>query len=321
LAKIRQYYLVGIVASAPVFFEVDPGMLSAPVLALGALLVPFLVAKYDLGHRELVRALLFGSSAILGAFSILTGYVNYLTDEWATPRYVSLLFEGNDWYSVPLQFQYVRGGTVISASIANVYLPLLSLIQVPYIWLDYRWFTLGVWGLLVYAMRKRYYASVALAGQYSAMMAANGFNDVIPLLFLTLAFATFAGRRARVARYLSLGMKQFANVFVFLYYALHRYWREAGVTVLVTFLFLLPFLAWDWKSAICTPILDMPFYCGNTNNLTFNSVHSLINFGVWPVWVVGMFYRELRVGILGLNLRFIGLRAWLRSVLDRGQYI
>ncbi len=256
-------------------------MLSAPVLALGALLVPFLVAKYDLGHRELVRALLFGSSAILGAFSILTGYVNYLTDEWATPRYVSLLFEGHDWYSVPLQFQYVRGGTVISASIANVYLPLLPLVQVPYIWLDYRWFTLGVWGLLVYAVRKRYYASVALAGQYSAMMAANGFNDVIPLLFLTLAFATFAGRRARVARYLSR----------------------------------------DWKSAICTPILDMPFYCGNTNNLTFNSVHSLINFGVWPVWVVGMFYRELRVGILGLNLRFIGLRAWLRSVLDRGQYI
>ena len=296
IVKVWKYGLLGFVGLAPVYFEAVPGVFSAPVLGLAALLVPYMIAKFRIGHSEILRIILFASSAALGVISILTGFVNYLTDEFGTPQYVSLLIQGRDWYAVPLVFTYVRSGVVIQARISNVYLPLLPLIQVPYVWLDYRWFTLGIWGLLVYSLRHRYYASMALAGQYTAVMAANGFNDVIPLLFLTLAFVTFKGRRSRAARYLSLGMKQFANIFVFAYYSLQRQWKEAGMTALVTFLFLLPFLFWDWKSAICTPIFDMPPDCHNTNNLTFNSVHSLINFAVWPVWVVAVFYPELRLG-------------------------
>lgn len=305
MVKVWQYALLALVGSAPVYFEAVPGIFSAPVLGIAALLFPYMIAKFRMGHREILRIGLFTSSAVLGVVSILTGFVNYLTDEFGTPQYVSLLLQGRDWYSVPLVFTYIRSGVTLQARISNVYLPLLPLVQVPYVWLDYRWFTLGVWGLLVYSLRHRYYASVALAGQYAAVMAANGFNDVIPLLFLTLAFVTFKGRRARAARYLSLGMKQFANIFVFAYYSLQRRWKEAGMTVLVTFLFLLPFLLWDWKSAICTPILDMPFYCNNTNNLTFNSVHSLINFAVWPVWVVAVFYPELWLGGIRLASRIL----------------
>jgi hypothetical protein len=310
MANRRKYALFALVASVPLSFEIVPGVLSAPVLGLTALLVPYMIAKYRLDHRQILRAVIFCTSAALGIISILTGYVNYLTDEWATPQYVTLLLQGHDWYSVPLQFQYVRSGMVLSAQVWNVYLPLLALVQVPYVWLDYRWFTLGVWGLLVYSLRNRYYTSMALAGQYAAVMAANGFNDVIPLLFLTFAFVTFKGRRAKAAEYVSLGMKQFANIFVFLYYLLRRDWKQAAVTVIVTALFLLPFAIWDWKSAICTPILDMPPDCHNMNNLTFNSVHSLINFAIWPVWVVAVFYPTLGVGAARLKERLANL--WIR---------
>jgi hypothetical protein len=310
LAKFWQNVLLVLVASGPFYFEAAPGILSAPVLGLGALLVPYIIARYHMEHRERLRIILFCSSAAIGVFSILTGIANYLTDEFATPQYVTLLLQGHDWYSVPLVFYYVRAGTVIQARVWNVYLPLLAFVQVPYIWLDYRWFTLGVWGLLVYAMRKRYYASLAVGGQYAAVMAANGFNDVIPLLLLTLAFVTFTDRRARAAECLSLGMKQFANIFVFFYHILRRDWHQAGTTIIVTGLFLLPFAIWDWKSAICTPILDMPPDCHNMNNLTFNSVHSLINFAIWPVWTVAVFYPTLRVGMNQMNQRLSRLRSW-----------
>jgi hypothetical protein len=305
LAKSWQYILVAALASGPVYFEALPGLFSAPILGLATLLVPYFIAIYRLGHRETLRKVLIGSSAAIGIFAVATGYLNYLTDEWATPQYVSLLLQGQDWYSVPLQFQYVKMGTLMSARIWNVYLPLLPFIQVPYVWLDYRWFTLAVWGLMVYAVRKRYYASMALGGQYPALMAANGFNDVIPLLFLTLAFVTFSGRRSEVAKLLSLGMKQFANIFVFVYHVLRRDWVQAGLTVLVSVLFLLPFLVWNWRSAICTPILDMPPDCRSTENLLVNSVHSRINFALWPVWLVAIFYPTLRAATIQFSRRFV----------------
>src|SRR6266550_1196653 len=285
MAKSWQYALVTVLASGPIYFEVLPGLFSAPTLGLATLLVPYLLATYRLGHRETLRRILIGSSAVIGIFSVLTGYVNYLTDEWATPQYV--------------------------------YLPLLPLIQVPYVWLDYRWFTLAMWGLMVYGVRKRYYTSMTLGGQYPALMAANGFNDVIPLLFLTLAFVTFTGRRARAAQLLSLGMKQFANAFVFVFHILRRDWHQAAITVLVSIIFLLPFLVWDWKSAICTPVLDMPPNCQNTQNLTFNSVHSDINFALWPVWVVAVFYPTLRVATVRLISRLGDVQTTLRERLGR----
>lgn len=308
MAKRWQYALIMVLASGPVYFEVLPGVFSAPVLGIATLLVPYFIATYRLGHRETLRRILIAGSSVIGVFSVFSGYVNYLTDEWATPQYVSLLLQGHDWYSVPLQFQYVKMGTLYSTTIWNVYLPLLPLIQVPYVWFDYRWFTLAMWGLLVYAVRKRYYASMTLGGQYPALMAANGFNDIIPLLFLTLAFVTFTGRRARAAQLLSLGMKQFANAFVFAYHILRRDWGQAAITVVVSVMFLLPFLIWDWKSAICTPVLDMPPSCQNFQNLTFNSVHSDINFALWPVWVVAIFYPNLIAASKRLSQRLFGIR-------------
>lgn len=293
VAERWQYLIVGLLASGPVFFEVDPALFFSPfVPPLTSLLVPYLVAKYHLNRREAIRALLIGGSAALGIFSILTGYVNWLTDEWNTPQYVSVLLGGHDWYNTPLQFQYVKWGTLVRASSWNVYLPLLPFIQVPYVWLDYRWFTLVLWGFMIYLVRNRYYTSIALGGQYPAVMAANGFNDVVPLLFLTLGLVTFAGTRARAARFIVLGMKQFANTFLFVYHLLRRDWLEAGLTLLASVLFLVPFLVWDWKSAICTPVLDMPPDCQRAQ-LVVDSLRVRMNYGQWPIWIVAIFYPTL----------------------------
>ncbi len=315
MARVWQYVLVGVVATVPVYFERVPRIYSGPALALGTLLVPGLIAAYRLGHRGMLRLLLVCGSAAVAIFSILTGYLNYLTDEFSTPQYVSLMLQGRDWYSVPLQLQYVKTGTLIQTTVWNVYLPLLPFVQVPYVWLDYRWFTLCMWGLMVYAVRKRYFTSIALGGQFPAIMAANGFNDVVPLLFLTLAFVTFSGRRARTTQLLSLGLKQFANAFVFLYHVLRRDWRQAGLTVLVSFVFLLPFLVWDWKSAICSAVFDMPPDCQNTQNLIANNVHSDMNFALWPVWIVAVFYPSLIATSVRLNQRFGVVRTRLLAVL------
>ncbi len=292
MAKSWQYVLVCMLAASPLCIEgillsTSLALLSGPLLGLATLTVPYLIGTYRLGHRRTLRLFLIGSSSAVAVsalvFSTLTGY--NLTDEWwATPQYVSLLFQGHDWYSLPL-----RAGT----SIWNVYLPLLPFIQVPFSWFDYRWFTLIMWCLMVYAVRRRYYTSITLGAQYPALMAASGFNDLVPLLFLTLAFVTFKGRPARAAEILSLGMKQFANIFVFIYHLAHQDWSQAGVTVVMSALFLLPFLLWDWKSAVCTPILYMPPDCQSTQTFMFNTIHTGVNFALWPVWVVAVFHPTL----------------------------
>src|SRR3989454_5738822 len=167
MAKSWHYVLATVLASGPIYFEVLPGLFSAPILGLATLLVPYLVATYRLGHRETLRRVLVGGSAVVGIFSILTGYVNYLTDEWATPQYVSLLLRGQDWYSVPLHFEYLKMHTILSATIWNVYLPLLPFVQVPYVWLDYRWFTLTMWGINGLCGRKRLHTLIDAGRQDS----------------------------------------------------------------------------------------------------------------------------------------------------------
>src|SRR5947208_15716204 len=94
--------LVTVLASGPIYFEVLPGLYSAPTLGLATLLVRYLLATYRLGHRETLRRILIGSSAVIGICSALTGYVNYLTDQSATPEYVSPPLLGQYAYSVPL---------------------------------------------------------------------------------------------------------------------------------------------------------------------------------------------------------------------------
>src|SRR5262245_7050366 len=127
MAKQWGYFLVMIYAFVPIFFEVSPGVISAPVLGFTTLFVPYLVAKYRLGHRKTIFNVIVVFSVVLGIFSILSGYMNYLTDEEGTPQYVSLLLKGQNWYATPLQFQYVKslwglGSTSEVASIWNVYL-------------------------------------------------------------------------------------------------------------------------------------------------------------------------------------------------------
>ena len=174
------------------------------VPAVATLGVAGLAVRWRLHRRPAFLAVWLGVSAAFAVISALSGFYNGLTDEAvATPAFASQLWP--NLYSVPLQrtyFQYGSGPFHLSAY--YVYLPLLTLVQVPGV--DYRWVALAGWAATVVLLR-RYPAAVVVWGSaYVALLAANGFNDFVPLALLTFAFVPTSRRAGWVAEGLSLGL-------------------------------------------------------------------------------------------------------------------
>ena len=188
-------------------------------LALGAIAAFLLAFRWGLLADRRFLGLWTGAALALGVLSALTGVFNGLTDEpYATPAFVRLF---PDLYGGTLHLTYWQYGSgPFSISSAYVYLPLLPWVQVP--GLDYRWVAIAAWLVAVYLLRANGAAVVLFGGPFAALVAANGFNDLVPIAFLTFAFVPVSRRWSRVAELLSLGLKQFANAFVVLYYHSHR---------------------------------------------------------------------------------------------------
>ncbi len=247
----------------------------------------------DPAHLQVIVGLGF----VLAIASVLLG--NGMTDEWATtPRYAYTLLAGRDFYSTPTTFTYVQVLPFLQYSSRTSitydnYLPLLTFLQVP--GLDYRYFSIGCWLGMVYLVRKRFYAALTLGQPLFALYAANGFNDLVVLLLLTLAFVGYEGRRSRIAQVLSLGAKQFANAFVFVYYLLKRDVRGMVLTVLVTLAFLLPFLVWDASATICNAGLA----AGDPSCLVRGGYFGIgefldhANYWLWPLWMAAIYHRSV----------------------------
>jgi len=263
-------------------------------ISLGAfaLMFPVAVRQLQVPRRVGFVYFLLGAGVVFSIGSILTGAGNGLTDEpFTTPRYVSLLFAHQDPYVVPLVFNYVQYGQTFHSQSIYLYGPLLMFLQVP--GLDYKWFALGAWIVLVLVVRQRFDVAVMLAQPYVAIMAASGYNDIVVLVFMTLAFVGYEGRRQRWAEWLSLGMKQFANLFVLAYYLLRRDWRNTLVTAAVSAAFLLPFLYWSGPVIFCPAVVaDRIPSCSGGGAPSY-----LLNYSLWVVWAVAIFYPSF-VGIL-----------------------
>lgn len=293
--RLQDSATVGLLAAVlvlPLFFELQPQPASPYVLTAATLAVPYLVWK-RVGERKtwLVPVLAVGCGGF-AAFSILTGFGNFLTDEpWTTPRFVGLVLSGQDLYSTQLTFWHPRMGVEVYSASYYVYLPLLTFLQVPY--LDYRWFTLGLWGLTVYLLRDRYYAAMVMACPYPAMMAANGFNDLVPLLLLTLVFVLPPGWPRRACEVLALGVKQFANLVLFGYYLFKKDYVGALRAVVVTVVVLVPFLLWDWKAAVCGAVLYHPPSCTGPAMEQVWWAFVRINYGLYVVWAAALFHPQL----------------------------
>jgi hypothetical protein len=227
-------------------------------------------------------------SLAVALFSIGSGLGNGLTDEpYFMPAFIRLW---PNLYGSSLHLHYYQMGSGEHYSISYyVYLPLLSLLWIPGI--DYRWLTVGAWLATVYAAR-RTGASVAILGSpWVALLAANGFNDFLPLLALTLAFVTLAGWKSRVAEIVSLGLKQFANVIVVVYHAWNRQWRDALIAVLATAVFLLPFALLSPGGVWCHAILVESQPCNGvaTSFYSGSAILSHINYVLYPLWIAAIF--------------------------------
>src|SRR5271157_2171794 len=256
-------------------------------ITIGAFAVAFPVVVRRLGvprEARFVRFLLV-AGIVFGVISILTGAGNGLTDEpYTTPRFVTLLWAHQDPYVVPLVFNYVQYGQTIHSYSIYPYLPLLMFLQVP--GLDYKWFALACWVGMVLLVRKKFDAGILLAQPYVAVMAASGYNDFPVLLLLTVAFVGAAGRRQRWAQLLALGAKQFANAIVLAYYLVRRDWKNVLVTIGVSAAFILPFVIWSGPTVLCpTVFANRLASCPSGGTAQY-----LLNYAVWPVWVLAIFY-------------------------------
>jgi hypothetical protein len=261
-------------------------------LALGAFALTFPVMLRRLGvprTRETVYFLLCAGLAF-GVVSILTGWANGLTDEpFTTPHFAGFVLSGHDPYVTQLVFSYSQYGRTIPSTSYYLYLPLLMFLQIPFV--SYKWFTLGSWGLIVFLARRRFDTASMLAQPYAVLIAASGYNDLPVLLLLTLGFVGIEGRRQKWAEYLSLGCKQFANAFVFVYYVVRRRWLDSAITLAVSAVFLVPFLIWGGSAVICPAVFaDRLAACAAGGNAAL-----LLNYPVWAVWVVAVFWVPLLV--------------------------
>lgn len=276
--------------------------------ALGALALsfPVMVRRLRVPRRvEFVYFLLVAGVAF-GVISILTGWGNGLTDEpFTTPRFASFVLSGHDPYTTQLVFTYQQYGRTLLSRSYYLYLPLLMFLQIPGV--DYKWFALGCWALVLLLVRRRFDTASLLAQPYVMLVAASGYNDLPVLLLLTLGFVGWEGRRQKWAEYLSLGCKQFANAFVIAYYLVQRRWRDTLVTLGVSAAFVVPFFVWGGPTILCPAVF--------ANRLpscpSGSSAGLLLNYPVWAVWLVAVFYLPVLAAIRAWSSRPVNAGRWV----------
>jgi len=271
-------------------------VLSTPILETpysGLLLFLALLGSFALAYRwQLLRDTRFLGLWVavalgIAVVSVLTGRWNGLTDEpYGTPAFTSLW---PNLYGTPLHLVYYQyGAGPYSLTSYYVYLPFLTFLQVPGV--DYRWVTVGAWVLTLWFVRKSGASVTLLAAPWVGLLAANGFNDFVALLMLTVTFVALSGWSSRLAEVVALGLKQFANVIIVAYHLWHRRWRDALLAVGVTAAILAPFAYLDPRGVWCHAILLGATGCSGSNGFySATAAIGHLNYFLWPTWVLAIF--------------------------------
>jgi len=269
-----------------------PAAAFLPVLAI--LVAAALAVRWKLHREPAFLSAWVALSVGFAVFSATTGFYNGLTDEpYATPAFAAQWWP--NLYSTPVHLTYFQYGTgPIQLSAYYVYLPFLTLIQVP--GLDYRWVSLAAWAFSLYLLRRNGAAAFGWGSLWVGLLAASGFNDFVPIAVLTLAFLSLPGWKGKVAEFVGLGLKQFANVFVVAYHLYHGRWRAAGIATAVTVGILLPFLLVDPLAVWCGVVLAGQSHCssflgslGSPTSAATQPFYAHLNYFLWPLWVVVTF--------------------------------
>lgn len=260
------------------------GLAPLVLAAVGAtVVVAWGLPRAGVAYDRIVLGLV-GVGVALAVVSILTGWLNGLSDEpYSTPAYASL---GLAMYTKPVMFAYVQYGAVHFETSYDVYLPLLTYVQVP--GLDYRWVALAAWGGTLYLVRGDRFALAGWATPWIPVLAANGQNDFVPLLALSLAIAIPRTRGSWLAEIVALGLKQFANVIVVIYHVARREYLRALLAGAVTVAILLPFLWVSPEAVYCHVVLGDP-----TNGCAPHSAGFVLfkrNYWLYPTWIGLVFH-------------------------------
>lgn len=245
-----------------------------------------------LGRRaERLAWTLFAAGAVFAVVSVVTGWLNGLSDEpYTTPAYAGL---GLAMYTHPISIAYVQYGVAHAESSYDVYLPLLTYAQVP--GLDYRWVSLAAWAGMVYWRRHNARDVAMLSVGWIPLLAANGQNDFVPLFALTVALSGRAPGRWRWTELPALGLKQLANVLVFAYHLARREYAMAAASVAITVAVLVPFLILDPTSVYCHVLLADPGSTCTPRGTGFFLFKR--NYWLYPTWAIAVFYTPLALGL------------------------
>ncbi|MCI4334492.1 MAG: hypothetical protein L3K04_02530 [Thermoplasmata archaeon] len=288
--------LLPMVLSAPLDWLTGNGHLVeiSLLVGVGAIAYPYLARRFGGTQPASLRWLLLFSGALV-VLVLTTGIFGGSTDEpFTTTRYAGLILAGKNPYTTQLVFNYTQcsgptqGALVACASYTSrsyfVYLPLLPFLAIPLI--PYQVTTSLCWVAALYLVRNRPWALLVIGSPYPALLAANGYNDFPGVLLLVLAFVTLTGPPRKIAEWVALGTKQFANLFVAGYYLWRRDIRNFAVTVGVSVLWLLPFLLVGPKAVVCTAGLHRNPDCSGGSTL---DVLTHVNYWFWALLVLALF--------------------------------
>ena len=269
------------------------------LLGLWAILYPLYVYRLHLIRLSSFAVIVALASITVAAVSIVTGWGNGMTDEpYAMPVFIQPILHGQNPYTTPIYVTYNQYGTIFHLGPTKyVYLPLLIFLQpfvgvgTVYAGAGYKIYVVVTWAATLYIVRKNAFAVVAIGQPYMALLAASGFNDFVVLLLLTVALVGINGKRQKWAEIVALGCKQFANVLVVAYWAIKRDWTNLTIAVAVSIAWVLPFLIWDPSAFICGAVLFSSSGCSGANG---GGVLLHLNYWIWPVWILGVFFVPLR---------------------------
>jgi hypothetical protein len=258
-------------------------------MLLGLLGTFALAVRWEVIKEKYFLPLWLTASVGLAVFSVTTGIFNNLTDEpYATPAFIQLW--PNLYHGVVHSMYFQFGRPPPTKTWSFIYLPLLPFYQIPDF--SYRYLMVLTWGGTAFLLRKNLYSLMLFTSPTVGLLAASGFSDFVPFLFITLSFVTLQGYQSRLAEVVSLGLKQLANVLIIGYHLLTRQWWRAAEAVLITVAICLPFILLDpsgfWNNAI---IGNCSAGCLLNGQSIFgwNRILSHDNYSLWPVFAIAVF--------------------------------